>query len=76
MHVPTVYGVITLEAKWIMSAGAIHADVAKDPGSYAIAVTMELREHAIARVSPAAGKQRHSCASQGQHSARIGQDEA
>jgi len=49
MHVPTVYGVITLETKWIMPAGATR-DVAKDPKSCAIVVTMELREHAIARV--------------------------
>ncbi|MBV8451446.1 MAG: hypothetical protein JOZ29_04140 [Deltaproteobacteria bacterium] len=49
MHVPTVYGVITLETKWIMPAGA--RNVAKDPKNCAIVVTMELREHAIAHAA-------------------------
>jgi hypothetical protein len=48
MQVSTAYGVLTLEAKWLMPAGALLADVAKDPKSCLIAVTIELREHAIA----------------------------
>ncbi|MCI0735457.1 MAG: hypothetical protein L0Y50_04170 [Beijerinckiaceae bacterium] len=48
MEVSTPYGIVTLEAKWLMPAGAIPADAAKDPNSCLIAVTTELREHAIA----------------------------
>jgi hypothetical protein len=47
----TPYGVVTLEAKWLMPAGAIPTDVAKDPKSCLIAVTIELREHAIAHAA-------------------------
>jgi hypothetical protein len=51
MQVPTAYGVLTLEAKWLMPAGAIPADVAKNPNSSLIAVTIELREQAIAHAA-------------------------
>jgi DNA-binding CsgD family transcriptional regulator len=47
-QVSTAYGVVTLEAKWLVPAGALPADVAKDPKSCLIAVTIALREHAIA----------------------------
>ncbi|MGH6834437.1 MAG: helix-turn-helix transcriptional regulator [Methylocella sp.] len=47
----TAYGVVTLEAKWLVPAGAIVADVAKDPKSCLVAVTVELREHAIAHAA-------------------------
>jgi hypothetical protein len=47
-QVSTAYGVVTLEAKWLMPANTIPADVAKDPKSCLIAVTIELREHALA----------------------------
>jgi hypothetical protein len=46
-QVSTAYGVVTLEAKWLVPAGALPADVAKDPKSCLIAVTIALREHAI-----------------------------
>jgi hypothetical protein len=51
MQIPVAFGVLTLEAKWLMPAGAIPADVAKDPKSCLIAVTIELREHAIAHAA-------------------------
>jgi hypothetical protein len=47
----TPYGVVTLEAKWLMPTGANPTDVAKDPKSCLIAVTIELREHAIAHAA-------------------------
>ncbi|MGH6863349.1 MAG: hypothetical protein ACRECN_03615, partial [Methylocella sp.] len=51
MRVSIAHGVVTLEAKWLVPAGAIHADVARDPKSCLIAVTIELREHAIAHAA-------------------------
>ncbi len=48
MQVSTAHGVVTLEAKWLVSADATPTDVAKDPKSCLIAVTIELLEHAIA----------------------------
>ena len=51
MRLPTAYGVLTLEAKWLVPADAIPGDVAKDPKSCLIAVTIELREHAIAHAA-------------------------
>lgn len=48
MQVSSPYGIVTLEAKWLMPAGALHEDIAKDPGGCLIAVTIELREHAVA----------------------------
>jgi DNA-binding CsgD family transcriptional regulator len=51
MQVSTAYGVVTLEAKWLVPAAAIPADVAKDPKSCLIAVTIELHEHAIAHAA-------------------------
>jgi DNA-binding CsgD family transcriptional regulator len=48
MQVSTSYGVVTLEAKWLVPKGATPTDVAKDPKSCLISVTIELREHAIA----------------------------
>lgn len=48
MQISTAYGLVTLEAKWLIPAGAIPTDVAKDPKSCLIAVTIELREHALA----------------------------
>jgi hypothetical protein len=57
-QVSTAYGVVTLEAKWLMPANTIPADIAKDPKSCLIAVTIELREHALAyaaRILPESG---------------------
>jgi DNA-binding CsgD family transcriptional regulator len=42
---------LTLEAKWLMPAGAIPEVVAKDPKSCLLAVTIELREQAVARAA-------------------------
>jgi DNA-binding CsgD family transcriptional regulator len=50
-QISTPYGVVTLEAKWLMPPNALPADVAKDPKSCLIAVTIELREHALARAA-------------------------
>ena len=51
MQVSTAYGVLTLEAKWLLPADAIPEDAAKDPKACLIAVTIELREHAIAHAA-------------------------
>jgi len=51
VHVSTPYGVVTLEAKWLVPEGAAALDVAKDPNSCLIAVTIELHEHAIAHAA-------------------------
>jgi hypothetical protein len=51
MQLSTAYGVLTLEAKWLVPAGAVHGDVARDPKSCLIAVTIELHEHAIAHAA-------------------------
>jgi hypothetical protein len=48
MQVSTAYGVLTLEAKWLVPAGTLPEDAARDPKGCLIAVTIELREHAIA----------------------------
>ena len=45
------YGVVTLEAKWVMPANTNPADVAKDPKGCLIGVTIELREQAIAHAA-------------------------
>jgi DNA-binding CsgD family transcriptional regulator len=42
---------LTLEAKWLKPAGAIPEVVAKDPKSCLLAVTIELREQAVARAA-------------------------
>jgi len=47
----TAYGVVTLEAKWLIPAGALPEDAAKDPKSCLISVAIELREHALARAA-------------------------
>ena len=51
MQISTSHGVIALEAKWLVPAGAIPADIAKDPKSCLIAVTVELREYAVAHAA-------------------------
>jgi hypothetical protein len=45
------YGVVTLEAKWLVPKGAIPEDIAKDPKSCLISVTIELREHPVAHAA-------------------------
>ena len=51
MQLSSAHGVLTLEAKWLGPAGAIPADVARDPKACLISVTIELREHAIAHAA-------------------------
>ncbi len=48
MRLSTAYGVLTLEAKWLMPAGTLPADAARDPKSCLISVTIALHEHPIA----------------------------
>jgi DNA-binding CsgD family transcriptional regulator len=49
--VSTAFGVLTLEAKWLVPAGTLPADAAREPKSCLIAVTIELREHPIAHAA-------------------------
>jgi DNA-binding CsgD family transcriptional regulator len=51
MRLSTGYGILTLEAKWIVPAGAIPEDTAKDPAGCLIAVAIELHEHVIAHAA-------------------------
>jgi DNA-binding CsgD family transcriptional regulator len=51
MRISSSYGVLTLEAKWLVPAGTLPADAAKDPKSCLISVTIELHEHAIAHAA-------------------------
>jgi DNA-binding NarL/FixJ family response regulator len=51
MQILTPYGILTLGAKWLMPAGAVPQDVAKDPAGCLIAVTLELHEHAVAHAA-------------------------
>jgi DNA-binding CsgD family transcriptional regulator len=51
MRISTAYGVLMLEAKWLVPASTLPADAARDPKSCLISVTIELREHAIAHAA-------------------------
>jgi DNA-binding CsgD family transcriptional regulator len=51
MQISTAYGVLTLEAKWLMPTGTLPADAVRDPKSCLIAVTIELHEHPIAHAA-------------------------
>jgi hypothetical protein len=51
MQVSTPYGVLSLEAKWLVPAGTLPEDAARDPKSCLIAVTIELHEHPIAHAA-------------------------
>ncbi|MGA7383875.1 MAG: hypothetical protein WBW81_04005 [Methylocella sp.] len=51
MRISTAYGVLTLEAKWLVPAGTLPADAARDPKACLIAVTIELHEHPIAHAA-------------------------
>ena len=53
MQVSTAYGVLTLEAKWLVPAGTLPADAARDPKSCLISATIELHEHPIAHAARA-----------------------
>jgi DNA-binding CsgD family transcriptional regulator len=48
LQVSTAFGVLALEAKWLVPTGTLPEDAARDPKGCLIAVTIELREHAIA----------------------------
>lgn len=48
MQISTAYGVLTLEAKWLMPAMTTPEEATRDPNSCLIAVTIDLHEHAIA----------------------------
>jgi DNA-binding CsgD family transcriptional regulator len=50
-QISTAFGVLTLEAKWLVPAGTLPADTARDPKSCLIAVTIELHEHAVAHAA-------------------------
>jgi DNA-binding CsgD family transcriptional regulator len=51
MRISTAYGALTLEAKWLVPAGTIPADAARDPKSCLISVTIDLHEHPIAHAA-------------------------
>ncbi|MGB6176218.1 MAG: hypothetical protein WBF43_07755, partial [Methylocella sp.] len=51
MQVSTPFGVLTLEAKWLVPAGTFAGDAARDPKSCLIAVTIELHEHPVAHAA-------------------------
>ena len=51
VQVSTPYGVLTLEAKWLVPAGTLPEDAAGDPKACLISVMIELHEHAIAHAA-------------------------
>ncbi|MDQ6868199.1 MAG: hypothetical protein M3178_07260 [Pseudomonadota bacterium] len=51
MQISTAYGVLTLEAKWLVPAGALVEDAARDPKACLISVMIELRENPIAHAA-------------------------
>jgi len=53
LQVSTSYGVLILAAKWLVPAGTLAEDAARDPKACLIAVRIELREHHIAHAARA-----------------------
>jgi len=53
MQLTTAYGVLTLEAKWLVPAGTLPEDAARNPKGCLISVTIDLHEHAIAHAARA-----------------------
>ncbi|MGH6835756.1 MAG: hypothetical protein ACREC9_09460 [Methylocella sp.] len=51
VQISTPYGVLTLEAKWLLPVGTLAADAAKDPKSCLMSVTVELHEHPVAHAA-------------------------
>jgi DNA-binding CsgD family transcriptional regulator len=51
MQLSTAYGILTLEAKWLVPAATLPEDVARDPKSCLIGVKIELCEHAVAHAA-------------------------
>jgi DNA-binding CsgD family transcriptional regulator len=48
MMISCAFGVLALEAKWLIPVGSVARDVAEDPRGCLIVVAIELREHAVA----------------------------
>jgi hypothetical protein len=51
VRISTAFGVLTLEAKWLVPAGTLAEDAARDPKNCLIAVTIELHEHPVAHAA-------------------------
>jgi DNA-binding CsgD family transcriptional regulator len=51
MRIPCAYGLLVLEATWLVPTNTSSEEVARDPKSCFIAVTIELRENAIAHAA-------------------------
>jgi DNA-binding CsgD family transcriptional regulator len=51
VQVSTPFGVLTLEAKWLVPAGTLPEDAAEDPKACLISVMIELRENPIAHAA-------------------------
>jgi DNA-binding CsgD family transcriptional regulator len=51
MQLGCAFGALTLEAKWLVPAGALPEDVARDPKGCLIVVTIDLHEHPIAHAA-------------------------
>jgi DNA-binding CsgD family transcriptional regulator len=49
--IPCAFGVLALEAKWLVPAGNVPEAIAADPRGCLIAVVIELREHAVAHAA-------------------------
>ncbi len=48
VKISTAYGVVSLEAQWLLPAGTPLEDAAREPKSCLVSISIELREHAIA----------------------------
>lgn len=48
LRIPSAFGVLSLEARWMLPAGSLPQEVAQDPGGCLVAVTVTLQEHALA----------------------------
>jgi hypothetical protein len=51
LRITTPFGVLTLEAKWLVPTGTLPAEAARDPKYCLIAVTSDLHEHPIAHAA-------------------------
>jgi hypothetical protein len=73
MRISTAYGVLTLEAKWLVPAGMLPVDAARDPKSCLISVTMGTpRTPHCPRGSRVTRKRRHASADKSRHSTCLG----
>jgi DNA-binding CsgD family transcriptional regulator len=50
-QISTAYGIVTLEAQWLLPTGVLPEDAARDPKCCLISVMIELREYAIAHAA-------------------------